>query len=696
MTHPEPEPSETHPAAEGGPAARSDSDLASMQPRGPTLTDAQKQAIHAAASAFVAAAVCGRPADLPDGTLDGAASQPVMGAFVTLKRRGRLRSCCGTCGHPMSLGDAVREAAVRTATQDMRLPRNTPGELPYLDLEVSLLHSFQPVTGRGAERALALIVGRHGLQIRRGPHAGLLLPGVATEHGLEAREFLEQVCRKAGLPHDAWTEDDAQLLTFETCAIRAPLRSDVSLAFGGTPRDLLSGQQLQELLRHCQLNLRAQWRGATPSYYLPGGFDGTVEGAALQVRWPGGAAPLAFSQLSWRPALPLQATLLQLTEAAAAALRQQADVTFSDPLELDLAVAHEPAMHGTLAEPDLAGFDPRRHCLIVYANGRAAWLYDSRATADQLVDRARRDADGGLEHAELIGLTTHCTAPALTAGMATRRATASGPLVRPPAVAGMFYPGEPERLQALLDQLLSGLEVRRERWAAVLVPHAGLAFSGRIAAAALSQVEIPETVIVIGPNHTGLGANWAVAPHATWSLPGARLEAEPQLARALSAAIDGLQLDEVAHRREHAIEVELPLLARLAPNCRVAGITIGRATHAQCRDVAQGMAAVIARLATPPLLIISSDMNHFAPDAENRRRDELALAALERLDPAELLVTVREHQISMCGVLPAVIVLETLRQLGRLTIARRVAYGTSADANGDPRRVVGYAGMLFR
>jgi AmmeMemoRadiSam system protein B len=95
------------------------------------------------------------------------------------------------------------------------------------------------------------------------------------------------------------------------------------------------------------------------------------------------------------------------------------------------------------------------------------------------------------------------------------------------------------------------------------------------------------------------------------------------------------------------------------------------------------------------LLLISSDMNHFATEEENRRLDQIALGAMESLDPARLLETVRRHDISMCGVLPAVIVMETLRQLGKLHRSERVAYGTSADVSGDTSRVVGYAGLLL-
>ena len=160
-------------------------------------------------------------------------------------------------------------------------------------------------------------------------------------------------------------------------------------------------------------------------------------------------------------------------------------------------------------------------------------------------------------------------------------------------------------------------------------------------------------------------------------------------------AIPGLALDAAAHAQEHAIEVELPFLARLAPQAKVVGIALGGGDLARCREFAEGLAKLIRSLPEPPLLVISSDMNHFASDAENRRLDEIALAAMESLDPERLFQTVREQHISMCGLVPAVIVIETLRLLGQLQKVERVAYATSADVSGDKNRVVGYAGMLL-
>ncbi len=140
----------------------------------------------------------------------------------------------------------------------------------------------------------------------------------------------------------------------------------------------------------------------------------------------------------------------------------------------------------------------------------------------------------------------------------------------------------------------------------------------------------------------------------------------------------------------------MPLLARLAPQTRVVGVTIGPADLEQCRAFATDLAAVLSSLDTQPLLLISSDMNHFATDQENRRLDRLARDALQTLDAGTLYETVRRERISMCGVLPAVIVLETLRRLRALHACEEVAYGTSADVSGDTSRVVGYLSMLFR
>jgi len=267
---------------------------------------------------------------------------------------------------------------------------------------------------------------------------------------------------------------------------------------------------------------------------------------------------------------------------------------------------------------------------------------------------------------------------------------------RQAAVAGRFYPGNEEELWPLIDTLIGDLPAEKQACPAVMVPHAGLVYSGKLAADVLKEVQIPATVIILSPKHTRLGVPWAVAPCQAWSLPGVTISSDRELAEKLVAQIDGLELDAAAHEQEHGIEVELPLLARLAPESQVVGIAIGEANLEQCKQLGSQLAEVLRGLETQPLLVISSDMNHFATDEVNRQLDALALKALEKLDPDHLFEVVTGNEISMCGLRPAVIVLECLKQLGQLSGCQQIGYATSADVSGDTSRVVGYAGVTFQ
>lgn len=661
----------------------------------PVLTDAQQIAIRHAANEFIAADVCGRQPRLPDATLAGAASIPVMGAFVTLKRQGRLRACCGFLGQPMTLFDALRQAARRTALEDHRFPPISPTELPAFDLDVSLLYHFVPLRARGAERLREVEVGRHGLQIRRGASAGLLLPSVPVENGWDAETFLLQVCRKANLPTTAWSDDATELTTFESFAIGGPFLTETLDTRRIVSRPFLDAHQVERFAQHCHSNLVSLIEGGTPNYYLFDVPDGTVAGVAIVVRAPGVPEPLQLGQLSLRPGVPLQATISQLCDAAARSLRNLG-VRNSQlgALSVGVAVLSDSAMHGTLVEPDLRGLDPTCRALLLFEAGRSVWVYDPQATGKQLLERATRELKViDPRAASLLSMAIASSEPTLLLNTAPR--PASGRSVRPAAVAGTFYSDDAAELGRLVDSHLAAVPRRAEPWPAVMVPHAGLKYSGALAAATFQRVEIPELVIVIGPKHTRLGVPWAVAPHAEWALPGGNVPSDPEVARKLAAAIPGLELDAAAHQQEHAIEVELPYLAKLAPGSRVVGIAIGGGDYARIEQFASGLADVVRGLPTRPLLVISSDMNHFASDEENRRLDELALQAMESLDPRRLLEVCTTNDISMCGVLPAVIVMEALRRLGGLNRVERVGYSTSADVTRDTSRVVGYAGMLL-
>jgi AmmeMemoRadiSam system protein B len=192
------------------------------------------------------------------------------------------------------------------------------------------------------------------------------------------------------------------------------------------------------------------------------------------------------------------------------------------------------------------------------------------------------------------------------------------------------------------------------------------------------------------------GVNWAVSPCKSWRLSaGTAFASDTELAAKMVEGVNALELDAGAHQDEHGIEVQLPILEKVAPNIKVVGVALHGGSWADIQQAATELAAVLRSLDTQPLLVISSDMNHYASDAENRRRDRLALDALATCDPQNLLQTCRQHDISMCGVIPAALVMETLHQLGHEFKVQELEYATSGDVSGDRSQVVGYAGVLL-
>jgi AmmeMemoRadiSam system radical SAM enzyme/AmmeMemoRadiSam system protein B/AmmeMemoRadiSam system protein A len=654
-----------------------------------SLTDQQRDDLLGAVTAMLRDATAGRPAVCPPLPW---ADRPVGGAYVSLKRGGHLRSCCGMLSPSVGLRAALEHAAYQTAREDVRFPPLSPTELPHLDLEVWLLHPPRPVEARGEARAAAVTVGRHGVQVARGQSQALFLPGVAVEFGWDAQKTLDRVCMKAQLPPTAWREDDTALFTFEGAAFATRLEVD-----GWTPTlehlGLASPRNLASYLEFCRQELTAHLTGGIPSGYLWGVNDGRVNGVILLLHRPG-AGMLTFYQFSMRPGVPLQSTLSALLQSAAQqiagqGIRREALAS----LEVALVLLHDPAMHGTVANPHMVGCSPNRAVLVLERNKSALLLDSARPLEDILAEGARQARVRDPNNAAVFSLAALSSVTSASVWSVPR--ASAGPADRPPAVAGTFYEADATALASTVNALLGGTDSGTEDWPAAMVPHAALRFSGHIAAGVLKRLRIPKTVIVIGPKHTSQGVDWAVAPHRRWLLPGAAVESDVDLARALCDAIDGLELDAAAHQNEHGVEVELPLLARLAPWAKVVGIAVGEADLEGCRRFAAGLAGLLRGREEPPLLLVSSDMNHYASDAQNRRLDELALSALETGDPELLYNTVRDNEISMCGVLPAVIVLETLRLLGRSSRTERTGYATTADVTGDTSRVVGYAGMLF-
>ena len=268
-------------------------------------------------------------------------------------------------------------------------------------------------------------------------------------------------------------------------------------------------------------------------------------------------------------------------------------------------------------------------------------------------------------------------------------------LIRVPAVAGYFYPADPDALAGMVAGFLSeGPGAGDAPGVAMLAPHAGLIYSGAVAGAAYLRVRIPERVILLGPNHTGLGPPLSVWEGGEWAMPGGAVPVEEELRAALRRQYPDLAPDRAAHLREHCLEVQIPFLRARNPRVAVVPVVIGTSRLEVLRGLGEAVARAIRAAGRPVLIVVSSDMTHYEPAEAARRRDALALEAMERLDPEALHRVVREQGITMCGAGPAVAGLFAARELGATT-GRVIRYGHSGEVTGDHGSVVGYAGMVF-
>ena len=262
-------------------------------------------------------------------------------------------------------------------------------------------------------------------------------------------------------------------------------------------------------------------------------------------------------------------------------------------------------------------------------------------------------------------------------------------MLRHPAVAGTFYPADPRAHAGAVDGFLA-TDAAPAAAIGVVAPHAGYVYSGAVAGAVYARVEVPARVLVLGPNHTGLGALEALWPAGAWQTPLGEVPIDAALTAALSRA-PGVEPDVGAHAREHALEVQVPFLQRRRAGVAVAALCLGPLTWPEC----EALGRAVARAARGALLVASSDMTHYEPAAVAREKDARAIERILALDPEGLHRVVRREGITMCGVIPTTVMLVAARELGA-TSAELVRYAHSGEVTGDDDAVVGYAGVVVR
>jgi AmmeMemoRadiSam system protein B len=282
-------------------------------------------------------------------------------------------------------------------------------------------------------------------------------------------------------------------------------------------------------------------------------------------------------------------------------------------------------------------------------------------------------------------------------------------MLRRAAVAGHFYKGTSAALKSQVAGYLIP-DTDKVRALGILSPHAGLMYSGSVAGAVYSSIELPKTFVLIGPNHTGLGEAVSLMASGHWETPLGRVAIEESLAASILSKSLLIHEDTLAHLREHSLEVQLPFIQYLCPEASIVPIQMLDTRLETCIEVGRAVGEAIrersqktedrSQTATQEsirnaLIVASSDMSHYEPAEIARKKDHLAIGHILSLDPEGLYRTIKNNHITMCGYGPAVAMLVACKILGA-TRAELIKYANSGDVSGDYEQVVGYAGLVVR
>ncbi|KKO20104.1 MAG: hypothetical protein BROFUL_01179 [Candidatus Brocadia fulgida] len=267
-------------------------------------------------------------------------------------------------------------------------------------------------------------------------------------------------------------------------------------------------------------------------------------------------------------------------------------------------------------------------------------------------------------------------------------------IIRQPAVAGSFYSDNPTQLQSDIE----GFVVRdcdKQPVLGVISPHAGYIYSGRVAGNLYSRITIPDTVVILAPNHTGYGAPYSIWPGGQWRTPLGDVTIDEVVVEELTDACSLLEKDRAAHLYEHAAEVQIPFIQYFNPRSEIVVIVLSARSVEDLKNIGKKLSQVLQKLRPHALVVASSDMTHHESQASANRKDKIAIGEVLAMNEDALYSKVREMNITMCGIYPAVTMLVCSKERGAKR-AELVRYETSGDITGDYDHVVGYAGIIVR
>ena len=282
------------------------------------------------------------------------------------------------------------------------------------------------------------------------------------------------------------------------------------------------------------------------------------------------------------------------------------------------------------------------------------------------------------------------------------------PTIRRPTVAGQFYQGDAEALRAQIKNCFLNelgpkklpdvnLGIHPRNIVGLICPHAGYMYSGPVAASAFYELALdgkPDTVVLMGPNHTGYGSALSLMREGIWRTPLGDIEINTEMANKITHETSVIDVDELAHRYEHSIEVQLPFLQFLYGNAfKIVPICFLMQDYDSAVEV--GRALVEALDGTNTVVIASSDMTHYEPAKTAAAKDQAALKAVTDMDAKRFYEAVETRNITACGYAPITALITYAKGVNSKE-AKLLSYHNSGDITGDYSSVVGYAAVSFR
>lgn len=267
--------------------------------------------------------------------------------------------------------------------------------------------------------------------------------------------------------------------------------------------------------------------------------------------------------------------------------------------------------------------------------------------------------------------------------------------LRKPQVAGQFYSateqGLRKQIEALVDKKAGKSDV-----IACMLPHAGYMYSGFVAGQTVSCINIKKKIILLGPNHTGYGTPFSIMTEGAWQTPLGEINIDSKLAKQILSHSKYLKEDSLAHAYEHSLEVELPFLQYFKTDFEIVPIVVSSDEISVLKEIGKDIANAIkeSNIKDSIMIVASSDMTHYEPQAQAAKKDKEAIQAILELSEDRLMEKVKSLNISMCGSAPVAVMLSAAKLLG-VKLAKLIKYQTSGDVTGDYDSVVGYAGIII-